>query len=80
MKLAAWLKNKGLTQKQFCDLANQSSEKFSYHALSKWCAGQRIPRPKEMGIIYYLTDGAVQPNDFYSLDKGINYAAKNLPL
>jgi transcriptional regulator with XRE-family HTH domain len=69
MKLAAWLKQNDLTQKEFCELANRSNERFSYHALSKWCAGQRIPRPKEMGIIVNLTNGDVQPNDFYALEK-----------
>jgi len=69
MKLAAWLKQHDLTQREFCEIANRSSEKFSYHALSKWCAGQRIPRPKEMSIIVNLTNGDVQPNDFYAFEK-----------
>ena len=68
MKLSAWLKENNLTQKQFLDLAsNNHSASFSYHALVKWCSGQRIPRPEDMNVIHKATAGNVTPNDFYLL-------------
>tara|TARA_B100001769_G_C21807459_1_gene439422 strand:- start:262 stop:471 length:210 start_codon:yes stop_codon:yes gene_type:complete len=69
MKLSAWLKQNDLTQKDFCERAQKNfiDGTFSGHALSKWCAGKRIPRPKEMAQILLLTGGDVQPNDFYGL-------------
>ena len=68
MKLSAWLKENNLTQKQFLDLAStKHSGEFSYHALVKWCSGQRIPRPEDMKVIHKATDGNVTPNDFYLL-------------
>jgi|TARA_B110000285_G_scaffold198330_1_gene230679 hypothetical protein len=68
MKLSAWLKENNLTQKQFLDLAStKHSGEFSYHALVKWCSGQRIPRTEDMKVIHQATDGNVTPNDFYLL-------------
>lgn len=68
MKLSAWLKENKLTQKQFLEKATSDySGSFSYHALVKWCSGQRIPRPEDMKVIHQATDGNVAPNDFYLL-------------
>jgi transcriptional regulator with XRE-family HTH domain len=68
MKLSAWLKENNLTQKQFLDLAStKHSGEFSYHALVKWCSGQRSPRTEDMKVIHQATDGNVTPNDFYLL-------------
>ena len=35
--------------------------------LAKWILGARIPRKEEMLIIYEVTHGKVQPNDFYGI-------------
>lgn len=35
--------------------------------LAKWILGVRIPRKEEMLIIYDVTEGKVQPNDFYGV-------------
>ena len=68
MKLSAWLKQNEMTQREFLVYAvNNCGADFSFHALAKWCNGQRIPRPAEMKIIHHATKGSVQPNDFYAL-------------
>ena len=67
MRLKDYLKSQGLTQQEFVSLAEEQNAEFSYFAVQKWCNGQRIPRKDEMATIYRLTDGAVQPNDFYRL-------------
>ena len=72
MKLSAWLKNNDLTQRDFRELARTFNIDVSPHTVTKWCNGQRIPRPKEMKSIYLLTRGEVQPNDFYGMNvKGV---------
>tara|TARA_Y100000114_G_scaffold14205_2_gene11533 strand:+ start:6909 stop:7214 length:306 start_codon:yes stop_codon:yes gene_type:complete len=75
MKLSKWLKNNGLTQRDFRELAQTYDVNISTHAVTKWCNGQRIPRPREMKSIYLLTKGQVQPNDFY----GVNFFARHFP-
>jgi len=68
MKLSAWLKENKMTQKQFLEVARKDhSADFSYHALVKWCSGQRIPRTEDMKVIHEATQGNVAPNDFYLL-------------
>jgi hypothetical protein len=68
MKLSAWLKENKMTQKQFLESASRDhSAGFSYHALVKWCSGQRIPRAEDMKVIHEATNGNVTPNDFYPL-------------
>tara|TARA_B100001057_G_scaffold462050_1_gene514635 strand:+ start:329 stop:535 length:207 start_codon:yes stop_codon:yes gene_type:complete len=67
MKLSKWLKVTQVTQKDFVSLANEKGYDISTHAIAKWCQGQRIPRKEEMECIYKVTDGTVQPNDFYNL-------------
>lgn len=44
--------------------------------VSKYCAGQQIPRPDVMLKIYKATGGLVTPNDFYGIgDSDANAAA-----
>ena len=70
MKLSAWLKENDMTQKQFLTYVSEHHEgNFTFHALAKWCNGQRIPRPNDMRIIHRATFGSVTPNDFYGLQK-----------
>jgi DNA-binding transcriptional regulator YdaS (Cro superfamily) len=35
--------------------------------INKYKMGIRIPKPEAMEVIYRVTDGQVQPNDFYGL-------------
>lgn len=69
MKLGIWIKANGYTQESFLEYSKQNGAVFSRHAVSKWCAGSRIPRPEEMRFIYELTNREVSPNDFYGLQK-----------
>ena len=68
MKLSAWLKENKMTQKEFLVVAHGDyGGNFSYHALAKWCNGQRVPRTDDMKVIYEATKQSVSPNDFYQL-------------
>lgn len=67
MKLGIWIKANGLTQETFVQFSRNRGAAFSKHAVAKWCAGSRVPRPDEMRTIYQLTNQQVQPNDFYGL-------------
>ena len=70
MKLSAWLKENDMTQREFLGYVTQHhGGQFTFHALAKWCNGQRIPRPTDMSVIHRATFGAVTPNDFYGLQK-----------
>jgi len=66
MRLNAWLKQNSLTQQMFLEISRGHGAEFTMSALNKWCSGSRIPRSQEMAIIYKVTDGQVQPNDFYN--------------
>lgn len=61
MKLSAYLKKKD--QKEFCKLVG-----IERHTLERYLAG-RVPAPEIMPAIYRVTNGKVQPNDFYTLEK-----------
>ena len=69
MKLGTWIKENGLTHESFVRFSHERGALFSKHAVAKWCAGSRMPRPEEMRTIYELTGHEVQPNDFYRLQK-----------
>lgn len=70
MKLGAWLKENSMTQREFLQLATERHQgNFTFHALAKWCNGQRIPRPDDMNVIFEATNGSVSPNDFYLLQR-----------
>lgn len=57
--------------KQFLKTNNISAANFSNKigvppaTLRKWVQGERIPRKKEMLKLMQLTNGEVQPNDFF---------------
>ena len=66
MKLKQYLKVSKQTQNQFIDAAYVlTGHKFPQGTLAKYCIGQRIPRAKEMSVIYRVTNQQVTPNDFY---------------
>ena len=70
MKLQVWIKANNLTQRAFhkrCLDATDKESGVSFHSVSKWCAGTRIPSLEHMRLINELTSGEVQANDFYGL-------------
>lgn len=70
MKLQKYLHEQGLTQMKFIDICEMATgKKIPQGTLAKWCLGVRIPRKPEMEMIFSVTDGHVEPNDFYTLEK-----------
>ena len=62
MKLHAWMKISGMKQARLARLAgisNQRVTRILRHGL--------IPHPDEMVSFYWITLGAVRPEDFYDL-------------
>jgi hypothetical protein len=64
MTLGEYLKREKIGSKIFADRLGTSAE-----AVRLYAAGRRIPRPDIMAKIGRLTDGAVQPNDFFAASK-----------
>lgn len=64
MRLAIWRKLEGKTQADLADLLGCSQ---SYISQIERTAGALVPGPAIMIEIYRLTDGQVEPNDFYDL-------------
>ena len=55
-----------MTQNRFIsEVQEKTGHKFSQGGLAKYIIGQRIPRKKEMNVIFNFTHGVVSPNDFY---------------
>lgn len=55
---------------KFIDLCEMATGKIiPQGTLAKWILGVRIPRKSEMEMLYMITDGEVQPNDFYNLEE-----------
>ena len=70
MQLREYLAKENLTQMKFIDLCEMATGKYiPQGTLAKWILGVRIPRKNEMEMIYMITDGEVQPNDFYNLEE-----------
>jgi len=68
MKLKEYLKFEKHTQKSFINLIEMATgNKIPQSTLAKWITGVRIPRKNDMIIIYKVTEGEVQPNDFYEI-------------
>ena len=66
MKLKNYLLHNKHTQRSFIEQIEMAKGiKVPQGTLAKWILGVRIPRKEEMLIIYDVTDGKVQPNDFY---------------
>ena len=47
------------------EIETQRNVRIPQGTLAKWITGVRIPRKKEMILLVEVTDGKVQPNDFY---------------
>jgi len=62
MKLADWRRRKNLTQQQLADELG-----CIVTTIARYETGLRRPDGPAMIRIYKLTEGAVQPNDFYQL-------------
>ena len=70
MHLRDYLKNQKHTQMSFIDLVEMATNvRIPQGTLAKWVTGTRIPRKEEMQIIYKVTEGSVQPNEFYELSE-----------
>ena len=66
MQLKEYLRYKGLTQMSFIqEIETQRNVRIPQGTLAKWITGIRIPRKKEMLVLKDVTNGQVQPNDFY---------------
>ena len=61
MKLKIWMAIEGLTGVELAEKLGVTDG-----AVSRWTAGDRIPRPDQMKEIIKVTKGKVQPQDFYS--------------
>ena len=73
MRLKQYLSNAKLTQLGFIeDVYVKTGHRFPQGTLAKYLIGQRIPRKKEMSIIYEVTGHQVQPNDFYLTKSAVN--------
>ena len=67
MELKDYLKTNKITQTKFVEALAGKGLIITQGAINKWVNGDRIPRKKEMSIIYKSTNGQVTPNDFYKL-------------
>ena len=66
MNLKSYLAEHNYTQQRFItEVRDYTGHKFPQGTLAKYVLGQRIPRKKEMIIIYEFTKGVVDPNSFY---------------
>lgn len=73
MKLEKYLAQNAIKQSNFALIIGTKQS-----VISKYCAGQQIPRPDVMTAIYNATNGQVTPNDFYDIgDSDANAAADN---
>ena len=62
MKLRQWRISAKITQPELADALGTVLS-----TVARYENGTRMPEPETMRTIYTVTDGAVQPNDFYDL-------------
>ena len=62
MLLAEWRKAKGWTQRELALVLQVSTP-----SVASWEQRLKVPAAQHLVRIYCLSDGAVQPNDFYDL-------------
>jgi hypothetical protein len=66
MRLKEYLSSARQTQRSFIEDAYvRTGHRIPQGTLAKYLVGQRIPRKREMQIIYEVTNHQVTPNDFY---------------
>ncbi len=67
MQLDTYLQEQKISKSDFADLIGVSQA-----AVSRYTSGneskKRLPEPSVMRKIFEVTSGAVQPNDFYSVN------------
>lgn len=64
MKLHTYMSQKGLTDAAMAALVGNTTSQ----AINRYRRGRRFPRPQVMIRIAEVTEGAVQPNDFFEAD------------
>ena len=64
MKLAAWLKEREMSQQAFADKAG-----VSQGAIARFVLGRRMPNKVMMRKILDATEGQVTPNDFHDVEQ-----------
>ena len=64
MKLEHFRKKRKLSYKQLANFLGFDGKSAASTVL-RWCKGDRTPKPEYISKIYKLTQGKVQPNDFY---------------
>lgn len=62
MKLTDYLRTSKMTVAKFSERTGLLPD-----TINKYKMGIRIPKPEAMEVIYRVTEGQVQPNDFYGL-------------
>lgn len=62
MKLGDWRRAEGLTQEELAARLGLIPV-----SVARYESGLRLPGPSVMIEIFRMSDGAVQPNDFYAL-------------
>ncbi len=62
MKLRRWMTREKVTYMAMSDRIGRS-----HSVVQRYCTGERIPGRDAMVKIYVVTNGEVQPNDFYDL-------------
>lgn len=60
MRLKVYIKNQGLTYKQFAEILGTS-----HRNVAMWARGERLPRSSEAEKIFNLTNNLVTGNDLY---------------
>ena len=66
MRLNHYLSKQKISQKEFIhEVYEKTGHRLPQGTLAKYLLSQRIPRKKEMLVIYEVTNKMVQPNDFY---------------
>lgn len=67
MKLKEWLQDETMSQVDLLRVFQDHGIGVTQGAINKWVNHQRIPRKKEMQLLYNLTNKSVSANDFYEL-------------
>ena len=65
MKLREYLQTRGITYKSFGEAIGRTGT-----SVYRYATARSTPDDETMMAINYVTNGAVQPNDFYDLPSG----------
>ena len=67
MKFADYIRQNGISPTRAAEELSSQEQSVSESAVSKWIYQERVPRPEMVKRIYAWSDGAVGPQDWYSL-------------